>query len=191
MVSGIVALVLEANPLLSWRDVQGVLISSTIKNHDWDSDWITNGVGLWVNHNYGFGLIDAYNSVKNAQNWTNLPEQLKHFVLFNVTETITEIYPLDIEIPIDVSMIIEHVEIYVNATHQRGGDLFIELISPMGTHSILAEPHQDNSPGFDWKFGTIRNWGENSVGIWILRIHDRVKGYHGYTNTVGLNLYGH
>ena len=49
--AGIVALILEANPRLGWRDVQGILIQTAVKISASDPDWFQNGGGLWFNHN--------------------------------------------------------------------------------------------------------------------------------------------
>ena len=37
--------------------------------------WITNGAGLRVSHQFGFGAIDAEAMVTRARNWTIVPEQ--------------------------------------------------------------------------------------------------------------------
>ena len=47
--AGVVALMLEANPALDWRDVQGVLIESARKNHPSDPDWSVKVVPVAVN----------------------------------------------------------------------------------------------------------------------------------------------
>jgi len=54
-VSGVIALMLEANPKLSWRDVREVLIASAALTDDIDPDWQTNGAGYHFNHYYGAG----------------------------------------------------------------------------------------------------------------------------------------
>jgi hypothetical protein len=66
-------LILQANPNLTWRDVQGVIISSSKKIDVRDSDWKVNGGGYHVNHKYGFGLIDAANATQVAKTWKLLP----------------------------------------------------------------------------------------------------------------------
>ena len=54
LVSGVIALMLEANPSLTYRDVQHVLVHSARTNDASDSDWMTNGGGHDVNHKYGY-----------------------------------------------------------------------------------------------------------------------------------------
>ena len=191
MVSGIVALMLEANPELTWRDVQGVLIMSTIKNDLNDTDWSLNGAGLWFNHKYGFGFIDSYNAVQIAKKWINLLEPISFSTVRNISWTIPEEGSIDIPLTVDIDFIVEHVEIYFNATHPKRGDLQIELVSPSGTVSLLAEPHQDQNKNYDWTFGSIACWGENSIGDWTIKVYDKILGYHGYMVQVGINVYGH
>ena len=191
LIAGLTALVLEANPNLTWRDVQGVLIAGTVKNDPSDTDWVLNGAGLWVNHKYGFGLIDAYNSVKAAQEWQNLPPLVSSSVTKVDSTVLTEGQVIDVVVPFTIAFTVEHVELLFLASHPRRGDLRIELISPAGTQSVLAEYHHDTNPDYNWTFGTIRHWGESSVGQWIVRIKDESIGYQGQMQKVQLTIYGH
>ena len=43
-------------------------------------DVTSNGVGLRVSHQFGFGAIDAEAMVTRAQRWINVPEQRKETV---------------------------------------------------------------------------------------------------------------
>ena len=47
LVSGVIALMLEANPNLTYRDVQEILVRSARQNDDLDESWITNLVPLF------------------------------------------------------------------------------------------------------------------------------------------------
>ncbi|MBI1841200.1 MAG: S8 family serine peptidase [Verrucomicrobia bacterium] len=69
MVSGVVALMLSVNPALSYRDVQQILALSS-RHIDLDDPWVqTNGAGLRVSYNLGFGVPDAGVAVRRAQTW--------------------------------------------------------------------------------------------------------------------------
>lgn len=46
VVSGVIALMLEANPSLTWRDVQGLLATTSQKTDPTDVSWTTNAAGL-------------------------------------------------------------------------------------------------------------------------------------------------
>lgn len=68
MVSGVAALVLQANPQLSWRDLRLVLARSARKVDPGDAGWTSYG-GLNFNHKYGFGAVDADAAVQLARTW--------------------------------------------------------------------------------------------------------------------------
>ena len=65
IVSGIVALMLEANPNLGYRDVQEILALSAKQFTDPNTVWQFNHASNWnggamhVSHDYGFGEVDA------------------------------------------------------------------------------------------------------------------------------------
>jgi hypothetical protein len=80
MAAGIVALVLEANPKLTWLDVQYILVNSCVRTDVGDPDWLQNGAGRWVNHKFGFGLIDAAKAVELSANYkTSVQEETRTF----------------------------------------------------------------------------------------------------------------
>ena len=59
LVSGIMALGVQANPNLDLRMARHLLAQTSVKIDPTQADWITNGAGYHFNKNYGFGLIDA------------------------------------------------------------------------------------------------------------------------------------
>ena len=75
-VAGVIALMLEANPGLGYRDVQEILAYSAVNPTASDAGWQTNGAadwnggGLTFSHDYGFGLADAHAAVRLAETWT-------------------------------------------------------------------------------------------------------------------------
>jgi subtilisin-like proprotein convertase family protein len=73
LVSGVVALMLSANPKLGWRDMQHILALSSRHMDRADPDLTTNAAGLAVSHNVGFGVPDAGRAVRLALSWSNLP----------------------------------------------------------------------------------------------------------------------
>uniref|UniRef100_A0A8I3MFH0 Proprotein convertase subtilisin/kexin type 6 n=1 Tax=Canis lupus familiaris TaxID=9615 RepID=A0A8I3MFH0_CANLF len=75
MVAGIIALALEANNQLTWRDVQHLLVKTSRPAHLKANDWKVNGAGHKVSHLYGFGLVDAEALVMEAKKWTAVPTQ--------------------------------------------------------------------------------------------------------------------
>lgn len=78
LAAGIFALVLEANPELTWRDMQHIVTwtaeYSSLKDNN---GWKQNGAGLWVNSAFGFGLMNAAAMVElaNPATWRRVPEK--------------------------------------------------------------------------------------------------------------------
>jgi subtilisin family serine protease len=72
-IAGIAALMLSANPSLSYRDVQQILILASRHFDFADPDVVTNGAGFVVSHNLGFGVPDAGAAVNLARDWPSRP----------------------------------------------------------------------------------------------------------------------
>ncbi|CAG2112325.1 unnamed protein product, partial [Medioppia subpectinata] len=184
--AAIVALALEANPALTWRDLQHlVLLSSRYEPLRHESGWITNGVGRRVSHKFGYGLIDATQMVRFAENWTPTPTQ-------RVCETHTE--DTEREIPVhpkrhlEVSLTteacrdssnevnyLEHIQAKITLKYKPRGSLKISLISPSGTitHLLFARPRDTDESSFtNWPFLSVHFWGESAVGKWKLIIQN-------------------
>ncbi len=71
MVSGVVALMLQANPNLTWRDVPLVLARSARQVDPTNAGWTSYG-GYHYNHEYGFGVADATAAVQLARSWQSV-----------------------------------------------------------------------------------------------------------------------
>jgi len=192
LVAGIVALILEANPLLGWRDVQHILVTSSRITDPQDADWFTNGAGLSHNHKYGFGLVDAEAAVSMARRHTNFPKYLNISSSSHiVNKAINDFVP--VESPIDIldDIVVETVEVILRCDHASRGNLAITLISPDGTPSVLQEVHSDRTRDISWTYSSVRSWGERSSGTWMLKIEDKVYGNVGTWTSWAINIYGH
>lgn len=185
MVAGIIALALEANPLITWRDVQHLLVKTSRRVHLKADDWKTNAAGHQVSHLYGFGLVDAEAMVMEAQKWRSVPSQhicsrtydrSTRFIRAGQTlNTSVQSFGCSDQADQHVAYL-EHVVVRILIpNHQRRGDLQISLISPSGTRSVLLGRRLfDNSnEGFkNWEFLTVHSWGEKAAGQWTLEITD-------------------
>lgn len=199
VVSGVTALLLQANSSLNWRDVKEIYIRSATKNDSSDSDWARNGAGFWFNHKYGAGLINASDAVRLAKNWSNLGSMTSVSVpLSSLPATIRDNNSSGLVKYFDTRSLsglrVEHATVTTDITHPSRGELEIQLTSPDGTTSRLAEKHTsyaaDPADYPDWTFSTVHNWGEDSRGLWKLKIADRVSGNTGTLNSATLKLYG-
>ncbi|NXE56364.1 PCSK5 convertase, partial [Casuarius casuarius] len=184
MAAGIIALALEANPFLTWRDIQHIIVRTSRAGHLNANDWKTNAAGYKVSHLYGFGLMDAEAMVIEAEKWTTVPPQ--HVCVENTDRQIKTIRPDSVvrsiykatgcsDNPNHHVIYLEHVVVRITITHPRRGDLAIYLTSPSGTRSqLLANRLFDHSmEGFkNWEFMTTHCWSEKAAGDWILEICD-------------------
>jgi subtilisin-like proprotein convertase family protein len=213
VVSGVTALLLQANPSLNWRDVKEIYIRSATKNDSGDSDWARNGAGFWFNHKYGAGLINASDAVRLAKNWSKLGSMTSVSIpLSSLPSNIRDNNSSGLVKYFDTRSLsglrVEHATVTADITHEDRGELQIQLTSPAGTASRLAELHtpgelmessigpllpytgSERSNYKDWTFSTVHNWGEDSRGLWKLKIADRVPGNTGTLNSATLTLYG-
>lgn len=197
MVSGIVALLLESNPGLSWRDVRFILAKSARKIDPSHLGWSKNSAGFNINHSYGFGLVDASAAIDLAKSWKNLPTPvtISHEIIVNQAIPDNSNDGLESSISIDNDIKSEFVDIFFNAPdHEKVGDLEIVLISPAGTKSVLSELHNQTLGIFryaDWRFGSLRHLGESAKGVWKLQVKDKRAGNFGTWTSWKMSIHGY
>ncbi len=177
LAAGVIALMLQANPNLTWRDVQHVIADTAWQVDPNEAGWMINGAGRRVSDHYGFGAIDAQTAVNAATGWTSVvPEITADTGTVAVNTWIPDNDPagVTIELTMDRVLRLEAVELVLNINTAFVGDLQIELTSPGGTRSILATSRVDPVDDFiGYTFTTLRSWGESSEGTWTLTIYDR------------------
>ncbi len=163
--SGVIALMLHANPALTWRDVKHILASTSrqldasiapvtvttvtpLTGGDYTAEqaWVTNAAGYKFHNWYGFGMVDAGAAVTMARTYavnlgtfTNtgwISSGTISLAIPDNSVTGTSGTGSTLTVP---AITIEAVQIMVSVTHTGTGDLGIELTSPSGanTKSIL------------------------------------------------------
>ena len=202
VVSGAVALVLQANPLLGFRDVRAVMARSARKNDASDPEWRVNGAGLNINHKYGFGAVDVDAAVTMAATWTNLGPELIHTSAVNVVNTaipdnnITTGISNVINVAASGITTIDFIEVTFSSTdHTFPGDLFIALTNETtGSFSVLSETHSTCqipcTAHNNWVFGTARHLGEAADGNWTLLVRDQAVNDTGTFESWSITIYG-
>ena len=213
IVSGVVALMLQANPGLGYRDVQEILAYTAREITSSGTDWEFNGARDWNGgglhfqaglHDLGYGLVDALAAVRLAETWT-----APAHVSSNVQEVKLSSSP-NLQIPDDSAIgasdsisvtqeiEVERVDVAVRITHPFIGDLAISLQSPSGTTSwLLSRPSTNSVSPFgssqhdiDFTFDTVLDWGESSIGTWRLAVFDQASAFAGTLDSWTLELIG-
>ena len=68
---------LEANPDLSWRDIQHIIVETAKPSNLSSTDWQLNGAQRQVSHSFGYGMMDALDMIELAKRWVTVPGQHK------------------------------------------------------------------------------------------------------------------
>ena len=199
MVSGVVALMLEANENLGWRDVQEILaysarhvgseVGSSLSGSEeyaWGfngaNNW--NGGGLHFSNDYGFGLVDAKAAVRLAETWGDNSQTSANEVIaienWSSPTVITDGDANGINFFLNENtsnILIEHFELKMNFDTTYTGDVEIRVISPSGTTSTLIDNSGGNTDfNGDWTFTSNAFRGEQSSGLWTVNVVDSVSG---------------
>jgi subtilisin family serine protease len=211
LTSGVVALVLAANPELGWRDVHEILAQTARKIDPGDSDWANNGAGFHFNHKYGAGIVDGTAAVNLGRDWQNLgPETsvTKVLSLPAVPAAVPDDNDNGISRDLDFSDVpnvrVERVEVKVRIATPNRSDLEVSLVSPSGKRSILSPIHDrpdffetgdddndfDTGDGQGWPFTTTHHWGENSQGIWKVQVRDGRSGSQATMTAARATIFG-
>ena len=159
--SGVIALMLQANPNLGYRDVKYIL-AKTAKKTDasrvgvttsglisgtpvtLDQGWVRNAAGYWFSNWYGFGTVDAAAAVSEAKTYVNyLPtmQTASANMNFSSTENVPQYSTVGSTLNFTMAPSftkVEHAMVILNLNDSPG--LLcnqIELTSPSGTKSIL------------------------------------------------------
>lgn len=217
LVSGVISLILEANPNLGYRDVQEILAMSSRQTDaggtGWaGAGWQTNGATNWngggmhFSHDYGYGNVDALAAVRMAETWnldsSNVVQTYSNMTIIPPVSSapalpIPDLGTVTTTINIAQDISVEHVLVDIDLSHSKAGDLVVTLTSPDGTDSILMY-HVENGAytsrygitGVDFEFSTVANWGESSAGDWTLTITDETGGNVGTLNSWSLEFLG-
>ena len=199
MVAGVAALLLQADPSLTWRDVMHVLVWTAVPTDAGDSGWFVNGAGLPYNPLYGFGLVkaDAAVAAVASQAWRTVPASA---AALTAREAVSVAIPDGNPTGVTRSLVIsapvafraEHVEFTVDVRHGYRGDLAFELIAPSGQRSIVPARATDADAHFsNWTFTSVVHWGEVVNGSWRLKIVDGESIVAGTLTGWSLRIHGY
>ncbi len=212
---GAIALLLDARPDLTWRDVKHILATTARRvdpaiaavtaafpdgTYTAELPWVRNAAGRWFHNWYGFGAVDVDAAVTFARTYE--AGGLGAFVDGGWLPSAT---PLGLPIPdhsvagatsvltVPGSRVVEAVQVEVTITHPAPGDLGIELSSPSGTRSILLNIRNGFAAAAGLKMTLVSNvfYGEASAGVWTLRVVDGRAGNAGTLDQWKIRVLGH
>ena len=218
--TGVIALLLEARPELTWREVKHLLartgrkvdpdilaVPAALSNGTYVAElpWTTNRAGYNFHNWYGFGAVDASAALEAARTFT-----LGSLGTFENTGWIASAAGLALGIPdnsvtgisstltVTGSLVVEAVQIDIAFTHMRPGDVGIELTSPSGSKSILLNIRNGMPPAVDVPTSNVQGiflsnlfYGEPSIGVWTVKLVDGVAGVTGTIDQWKIRVYGH
>jgi len=198
MVTGAVALILEACPNLGWRDVKYILAKTAQKVDNENEEWLTNSAGFHFNRNYGFGLINTEAAIEMCHHrYQNLPKQKSVEATFNAYLNLSTETNIDLTIPDDIKA--EWVETTIDIDSQNASDLDIYLTSPSGTRVQLIKSgtkvDEYHIPDPNWmnggfRFSTGAFLDETTAGKWRVTVTNRQKRSAQF-KSVQLKIYGY
>ncbi len=213
--AGVVALMLQANPNLGWRDVQNILAISAVETgsgygelasgfevEEWRfnsaENW--NGGGMAVSASYGFGMIDAFGAVRMAEIWHLFDDAQISSNEVTATSTVMSTSTaipdgdsngVDFTVSIGNDIAIEHVALSMGFNSTYAGDVQVTITSPDG--SVITALHPGNiSTSFNdtWIFGIDHLLGETSAGTWTINVADVYSADALVVNSLQLTAYG-
>nr|XP_046171237.1 proprotein convertase subtilisin/kexin type 7-like isoform X1 [Oncorhynchus gorbuscha]XP_046171239.1 proprotein convertase subtilisin/kexin type 7-like isoform X1 [Oncorhynchus gorbuscha]XP_046171240.1 proprotein convertase subtilisin/kexin type 7-like isoform X1 [Oncorhynchus gorbuscha] len=186
LAAGMVALMLQVRPCLTWRDVQHI-ITYTATQYDVQGDWKINGAGFHHSHQHGFGLLNAWRLVNAAKVWEMVPFLVSYQSPVLKEEALVPAYPEQLNLTWNVTaadlrqsgmQTLEHVSVTLTLVHSRRGSVEIALLCPSGMTSLIGARRAldtDTSGYSDWTFSTVRCWGEGAEGQYRLQVSDHSK----------------
>ena len=214
-IAGSLALILEANPNLTWRDVKHIIANTAAqvdtsraytRSEIVQYEWETNGAGYTYHNWYGFGVMDVAAAVTMAKSYSasTLGEfKISNWIYDNDSDSITIASNAStaIVVTIDASDItassnfLEFIRLALAFDHDIPRDIGIELTSPQGTTLNIIQPFTNVavSPNYNWTTKGINGfYGEQIIGDWTLTVTDYTNdGVGGTFAAVAMEIYGH
>jgi kexin len=184
---GVYALLLEARPDLTWRDVQWLTVMTAVP-FDSPSDWTMTALKRLYSHQFGYGKLDAWAIVEKSKDWKLVKPQAWFWSPWmHVKQAIPEgDHGLASVFEVTADMLkeanferVEHITLTMNVEHHRRGDLLVQLHSPSGMVSHLSTARRDDEAPYgyvDWTFMSVAHWGEAGIGNWTVIVKDVVAG---------------
>jgi subtilisin family serine protease len=209
-VAGVVAMMLEANPSLSVRDIKYILAKTARKTDPTfsgvsstevilgstvvlEQGWVTNSAGWSFSNRYGFGAVNASAAVEMAESYTSYLPPVRddtpwyEFLapwpaIVTPMSTTGNSGVFEVAEPFNT---VEFVVVFLNIASTPGSLVCnqVELKSPSGTKSILMHAGNgfQNASVVDSRFVTNAFYGEPVNGDWVLTFYHWCSTDYDYT----------
>ncbi|CAD5116498.1 unnamed protein product [Dimorphilus gyrociliatus] len=200
LITGVSSLLIDANPALSWRDVQYIFALTARVFGEMESvSFQFNSAGLAFNKFFGFGLADAYGAVRLALSWPGVGPR-KNCSITSLNTHSNSTFRVRISAINCLVRYVEHVTLALDLKSSSRQNLRATITSPSGiTSSILSGIVPDtkvknidlnfsSKDNANWPFMTVHFWGEKALGDWIIRVEPKSS----FSNFVSatLSIYG-
>ncbi|MDB5555021.1 MAG: peptidase and in kexin sedolisin [Rhizobium sp.] len=215
MISGIAALILDANASLGWRDVQTILaysgrhVGSAVDGVSLagseQNPWTFNGAGNWnggglhYSTDYGYGLASARAAVRLAETWnvksTSKNEASASVDLLNHNVVIPDgdLNGMVFSKKIDSNIDVERVTVAVTFSTTDNADVGIYITGPDGLrHKLIDDVRQSANLAFDstYRFESQEFRGEAGKGKWQVQVVDDNTGDTLAVSNIVLKVFG-
>jgi kexin len=196
LAAGVYTLVLEANPDLTWRDMQYLTILSSNSINEQDGDYQDSAMGKKYSHRYGYGRLDAWKIVELAKDWENVNEQVNQTTqVFEANSGILKEYEHEFDITdLEDFKNLEHVQLHLNMDTTIRGQVSVDLISPSGVVSnlgVVRNKDKSNEGFQDWTFMSVAHWGDESPqGKWKVNVQNHDSANKVDLKNFSLTFYG-
>lgn len=187
-----------------------------LAGHTYEQGWVQNAAGHYYNNWYGFGRINAAAAVAMAKDpgYVALPTWFESNPDYDraghgesgLTSAIPDGSATGVSRTLNINYgagkIVESVQVRVSVTHNKSGQVGVELTSPDGTKSILLNINNaliypvdgTTTPDKDLALTLTTHafYGENASGNWQIKLIDgSADGTAGTLTDWAINLIGH
>lgn len=215
LVSGAVALMLNVNPNLTWRDVKHILATtadrvdanapatahpiagSNLAGHVYQQGWVTNAAGFRFHNWYGFGRIHVDRAVSMARTYVSNfgPYRETGFVfdsgVMNAQAPANSATGITRTLNIAENLLVESVQVRVTMNNCIG-NTGVEITSPAGTKSVLLNINSGLLETSLTNHVMLSNafYGERSQGAWAIKVISGAANCQPVLNSWQLNIGG-
>ncbi len=190
IVSGSIALILEACPDLKYQEVQYLLAKTASQIDVNNPTWVKNSAGMWHSVDYGYGKLEPLEAIIACEAGRyRLKNSYEASTKIKVDEA-TNQNSFIVDMTINKAFKARWVGVNIAGSFTRFNQLEIYLISPKGVKTQLL--HRNNPLSYmrdDIRLGSFAFIDEPTKGVWKLEVKN--KFIYDELTSVELDIVGH